>query len=329
MTAAADDEWTEDRLAALVPYETDAQEFKSSPYVCDAAGTIRADFLDNLSKQVSAFANGGGGRLFLGLRDDGTIDGGLPRDLRPNGTREWLEDVIPVLVDPPLKTFNVYEVRAHSMSSPIAAGRAVYVLHLPDSEDAPHQARDRRYYLRIAGKSRPMSHRHVLDVMQRRRDPEVTVARVDPYGEPEVLPDPRGPCALLRLRASLKNRGRALAHHVGCEFSLPRFAVNSECRRRTLASEEGTLLQSPGEVTFFFYHPTPIFPAQEIPFGTVWLAIHDTNIHHYAQGRVVFRWKVYADEARHQEGQVDVSTYTSIQRALRLIRANSDEARAL
>ena len=306
-----------------MPHEHDAQEFKSSPYMVDASGAIRGDFLDRLSKQLSSFANAGGGHLFLGIDDLGQIDGGLPCNLRANGTREWLEDVIPGLVDPPLKCFNVYEVCSTGSQSSIHAQRAVFVIEIPLSEDAPHQGRDRRYYLRIAGKSRPMSHRHVLDILQRRRDPEVFVGQIDPFGEPEVFSgDLRGPSVLLRLRATLKNEGRALGQHVGCEFILPRFAVNTECRRRILrAHPQATIVQRPGELSFFLYHPTPIFPQQQIPFGQVWIALHRTNLHHYEQGRVIVRWRVYADAAPPRAGQVDVSHYTAVQRGLDCARA--------
>lgn len=324
--------WTEDRLAALDPHEYDFQEFKGSPYVFDfGQQRLRSDFLDNLSKQVSAFANAAGGRIFLGLDDEGRIDGGVPRDLRPNGTRAWLEDVIPHVVVPHLRAFNVYEVARPAVeaggngatpTSSLRPGHAVYIVEIPMSEDAPHQARDHRYYLRIAGKSRPMGHHHVLDVLNRTRDPWVVVSRMDPYGEPEfVESDPRGPKSFVHLRTHLMNRGRSLAQHVGCEFVVPRLAVNSECRQRMLAQGETRLLQRSGELVFFFYHPIPIFPTQEVPFGEVWLAIHNANLQHLEAGKVFLRWRVFADGAPVREGQVDVLAYTSVQRAIRQVAA--------
>jgi len=314
--------WTEDRLSNLIPYEHEAQEFKGSGFIyVKATGQLRPDFLDNLSKQVSAFCNAGGGRLFLGIDDVGRVDGGVPIDLRHNGTREWLEDVLPGTVDPPLTSFDVHEIRPRRGESEILPDHAIYVLDLPDSEDAPHQARDRRYYLRIAGKSRPMSHRHVLDILQRRHDPDVAVASVDPYGQPELSEDdPRGPCVLLRLRTRLRNQGGVLAEHVGLEVTLPRFAVNSACRRRTLQEQDGTITQSPGNVTFFFYHPGPLFPRQEVIYGTVWIAVHSTNVDHYAAGRVLLRWRVFADHAKFVTSEVDVSAYSVVQRSLRLVQ---------
>ena len=109
--------WTEDRLSNLIPYEHEAQEFKGSGFIyVKATGQLRPDFLDNLSKQVSAFCNAGGGRLFLGIDDVGRVGvragGALHRwplplpctalDLSPDGRQlvvgteagtAWLVDV--------------------------------------------------------------------------------------------------------------------------------------------------------------------------------------------------------------------------------------------
>ena len=53
----------------------------------------------------------------------------------------------------------------------IKPGHGIYVIELPGSPEAPHQAKDHRYYLRIAGKSRPMGHVHVQDVLRRTLPP--------------------------------------------------------------------------------------------------------------------------------------------------------------
>ena len=120
--------WSEAQLLDLERDEHDYQEFKSTPFV-EHEGEIAAGFVNRLSKQVSAFANGQGGRLFLGLDDQGLIDGGVRTDLKGGGVREWLEDVIPGTVDPTLRTFNVFEVTAEGRTdSRIGEGRAVYVV---------------------------------------------------------------------------------------------------------------------------------------------------------------------------------------------------------
>lgn len=84
-------------------------------------------------------------------------------------TREWLEEIIPNLVDFPLSHFNVYSILPKSTDSQIIQGKALYVVDIADSLQAPHQSRlDNKYYVRVAGKSRPIGHRLVSDIMNRR-----------------------------------------------------------------------------------------------------------------------------------------------------------------
>jgi hypothetical protein len=306
--------WDEARLLALDEHEHDFQEFKGSAWV-SAQGEPASTFIFSLSKQVSAFANGAGGRLFLGLDDDGRVDGGVRTDLKGGGTRAWLEDVVPQSVDPPLRRCNVFEVRGERADSPIQPGHAVYVVDLPASDDAPHQAKDHRYYLRIAGKSRPMGHVHLQDVLRRSRHPEVGLSRLGPYGEPERVDDPRGAMVFVQLRAFITNRGRTLARHVGLELSVPRPFVGSEVRRRTREQGEVSYTQTPGDITFFRYHPVPLFPGQEVYAASVWFALDARNAG-LARAGATIAWKIFADDAEPTTGTLAMKSFQSVQRAI-------------
>ena len=311
----ADDRWTEAALAGLGPDEHDFQEFKGAGLVVHQ-GQVAPDFLPVLSKQVSAFANGAGGRIFLGVDDRGQVDGGVPVDLRKGGTRSWLEDVVPGLVDPPLSVFNVYEVPPDGADSRIAPGHAVYVVEVAASASAPHQALDHRYYLRIAGKSRPMGHVHLQDVLRRTRHPDVHVQRIAPYGPPErVTTDPRGPKVMLSFRIFLENRGRTLAQHVGLELAMPRPVVNRDVRRR-MTEAGAQLTQRAGTVSFFRYHPNPMFPGQDLFFLQVWVAVHGGNVEAIRQGAAAIAWRVYADDAPAREGTRPVVELAGVRDAL-------------
>ena len=302
--------WNEERLRALDPDEHDFQEFKSSAWVSNERGELQSDFLNLLSKQVSAFSNGAGGHLFIGLTDEGELDEGVPTQLKKGGTRAWLEDVITTLVTPQLARFNVFEVLRGEHPQ-----RAVYVIELPSSSEAPHQARDHRYYLRIAGKSRPMSHLHIEDVLRRTMTPHVTLSKLGPYGELEPdLSDPRGPCAFVLLRAFLANTGRTMARHVGVELSLPRPFVGKTVRARMSEREETQYTQRPGDVSFFRYHPTPLFPSQEVYGVCVWVAVHANNLAQLRAGATL-TWRVYADDARPEQGALELNSYALIRQA--------------
>lgn len=310
------DVWTIEDLEALEPYEYDFQEFKASAYL-ELDGMINAAFLPELSRQVSAFVNGAGGRLILGMEDDGRVDAGIATDLKRGGTRSWLEDVIPGSVDPPLRAFNVFEVRGPGARGRPLPGRAVYVIDLPPSDDAPHQALDHRFYARIAGKSRPMGNTAIQEIVGRTRRPRVTISTVTPYGAAEHMPDdPRGPLSLVCFRCFLRNEGPRLAQHVGAELMLPRQVVTEEVRHRMLEDGRTYVTHRPAEYTFFRYQGFPLFPRQEIFFTMFWLAVHRNNLAWLRAGGLALDWRVFADDTPPREGRVPLSDYAALGEAI-------------
>ena len=311
----SEEPWTLDDLKGLGADEHDFQEFKGTGWIYED-GSISPWFGGSLSKQVSAFANAAGGRIFIGLDDEGQVDGGVPVDLKSGGTRSWLEDIVHQLVDPHLGRFNVFEVTGDGTGG-IAPGHAVYVIEVPRSEDAPHQARDHRYYLRIAGKSRPMGHIHLEDIQRRTRSPSVSLVRIGPFGRPRYdRADPRGPRVFVAFRAFLQNTGRTLAHHVGAELHLPRPLVGRQVRELCLEEDGVHYTQRPGVITLFRYHPVPVFPGQQIFFQLFWVGIHRANAEMIRSGAAELRWTVYADDAAPAEGRTPFHDYGVVQEAL-------------
>ena len=306
--------WTAEKLQDLDPDEHDYQEFKSTPYL-EAERGVDSLFVERFSKQISAFSNGGGGRIFIGIDDNGQIDGGVNTQLKKGGTRSWLEDVLPDLVSPRLQEINIFEVTRDGPSSPILPGRAVYIVDIPQSTVAPHQARDKRYYLRIAGKSRPMTHVHVMDVMRRTKTPTLTLAQFSPYGK--VIIDrhhPNGICKLLAFRLHIVNKGRNLARHVGVEVSVPRPLINRSARLKTL-EEDIQYTQRSGDILFFSYQSQPVFPGQECYAMMLWVGIHGNNYRHITN-ETYLQWRIYADDSIPVEGQIQLISYRSVQKAI-------------
>jgi hypothetical protein len=135
------------------------------------------DVRQNLSRALSAFANSGGGIIVFGLSDPTTRwtvdDGGVDLHVKNPNTREWLEDVIPNLVDAPLSKFNVYVIQRNDATSQILEGRGIFIVEILDSEQAPHQANDHKYYARVGGRSRPIGHKLVADIFGRQQYPKI------------------------------------------------------------------------------------------------------------------------------------------------------------
>ena len=172
-------EWTEDDVLALPSGENNTFERKGARLLdLRISGVSENDVLNELAKQLSAFANTGGGQIVYGVTDTGAIDnGGIARVAKgKQSTKEWLEDVVPVLTDFEIVGFNVYEILPKASGSNIAADKSLYVVDVPDSDRAPHQSkRDHKYYVRLGGKSHPAPHRLIEDIRNRPRYPKIVI----------------------------------------------------------------------------------------------------------------------------------------------------------
>jgi schlafen family protein len=187
-------EWDEDYILSLSK-ENDEFDRKSARSLDVKAGADENDVLNELAKQLSAFANTGGGQIIYGVEDDGTIGlGGVSVDMKPGGTKEWLERKIPGLTEYELAGFGVHEFEPKSSGSQIASGKALYVVDVPDSEGAPHQSvRDKKYYIRNGSQSVPARHKLIEDIRNRLKHPRVVLAGVttenvkvnQPTGDPQ------------------------------------------------------------------------------------------------------------------------------------------------
>lgn len=155
--------WTESRVLDLPLGEDDRFERKGAEYVA------KKDFDQELGKQLSAFANIGGGTIFLGIDNRGVIDG-VPRlrEGKKEPLRDWLEQRVPQLTDYPLPRFRVQEVVPSKDGTTIPPDRVVIAIDVYESLVAPHQVPGTgAYYWRSSGRSIPAPH-YFLDAVRNR-----------------------------------------------------------------------------------------------------------------------------------------------------------------
>lgn len=214
MSVVKREKWTEAEVDALPPGEHDYFERKAGKLF---AGTDDI-LLAKVAKAVSALANSGGGHLLLGVEDKGTFDGVPPMHKGNTATRDWLEQVVPRLVDYPLADFRVHVVEPTAGASRIPAGRQIIVVDVGDSAMAPHQcmrsgadARAHIYYYRQAGRSEPAPHFYLELLRQRLMSPvleaspqELRLVKAGPVDNNMFL--------ALRLRFLVRNVGRVAAY---------------------------------------------------------------------------------------------------------------------
>ena len=169
-----------------------------------------------ISKDVSAFANAGGGVIIYGMREDGhvpvKIDDGLdPKEI----SKEWLEQVIGSRIQRKIDGVRIDQIAIESEK----VNRVIYVVHIPQSMRAPHQAWDKKFYKRRNFSSEPMEEYEVRDAYMREEAPDVTLdmffrrhsARIDKFRLSLVNPETMHG---LEINGVLRNEGGGLVEYV-------------------------------------------------------------------------------------------------------------------
>ncbi len=150
---------TDDLLQNIPLAEDDRWEFKSAALLKPSS---KNELLKVLSKQISAFANSGGGNLVFGLSDSRGIEPCEQRVGR-QPMKDFLATMVEQSVEYPLRQFKVHRIPFTGDDS-----NSMFVIEVDDSLAAPHQAKsDRVYYYRIDGHTKPAPHFHVELLRQR------------------------------------------------------------------------------------------------------------------------------------------------------------------
>ncbi len=313
-------EWDEAYIMNLPPGEHDWLEFKNSNLLdLTMPKVVQDDVLNELAKQVSAFANSGGGTIVYGVEDKtkAISNGGIPFRIKGRTTaKEWLEDVIPRLVEFPLQKFNVYEVHNSSPSSNIAADKCLILVDIPDSDAAPHQSvRDKHYYARVGGKTVPISHRHVVDIMGRAKHPKImlTSATVKTW----LWKD--GRLSNIVLQSEFTNVGKVYANYVNGNIFLPsniagqdkhftdtKIVNDKVYRKLEFNNIHQDLIDTRDnpkwgrKEEFYVTRYNPILPKLSIRVGILLAEELFSNMHILEKEELL--WEVYADNAPTETG---------------------------
>lgn len=122
-----------------------------------------------ITKDVSAFANSDGGIIIYGISEKAHKPEGFSYIDGKEFTKEWLENEIN-LIQPRIDGIEIFPIRIDN-----DLAKSVYIVKIPRSEKAPHMARSNKYYKRFNFMSEPMEDYEVKDVMFRHHSPSLVI----------------------------------------------------------------------------------------------------------------------------------------------------------
>ncbi|MCK8482313.1 helix-turn-helix domain-containing protein [Psychroserpens algicola] len=133
-------------------------EFKS-------AGALSKNDLKKkeVSKDVSAFANSNGGIIIYGIEEKNHKASEFSFINGNEFTKEWLEQIISATVNRNIPDLKIFPIRKDG-----DINKTIYVVQIPVSSEAPHLARDKRYYKRYNFESVPMEEYEIRQLYGRK-----------------------------------------------------------------------------------------------------------------------------------------------------------------
>ena len=299
-------EWTEQDLLSLI--QNGVEERTDLEYKRGDALTIRDKAKTEISKDISALANGAGGIIVYGIVEKDhaprQLDGVDPSQI----TKEWVEQVINGRVRPRLGGLNINPV-ALTISAP---GKVTYVVSVPQGQTA-HQAGDKRYYKRFNYESVPMEDYEIRDIMNRVKHPLI----IPSFSRRFI--DRKGTVHEYVLNIMLANTGPVRARDFKLVITVPQIvskAIKGFGKQRVVEIRSGlfgnTWFENPLAVS-----GSVIFPEDEWEVingrDRDFVVIIDTSyIDRNEMREPILFWKTYADDMPPQSGQVKLGEIPSV-----------------
>lgn len=238
---------------------------------------------NEISKDVSAFTNSGGGVIIYGIREEKVdneivleLEEGLPLTDRYN--KEWLEDILDAHISPKIKGLFINPVKLYN-------DNYLYVIVIPQSNTA-HMAGNNRYYKRHNFKAEPMEDYEVRDVMNRIQLPRLKIY----FNVPKSMETEND----YNMTILLRNAGEAFVRHFAVRVCIPESIISDPL------TKFGRRIQQDGlPYREFIRQSNPnqyIFPGYRIFFDSRLLPLLDYKLTLEHQNLNIY-WTIYTDKS--------------------------------
>ncbi|WP_353777863.1 RNA-binding domain-containing protein [Winogradskyella sp. 3972H.M.0a.05] len=275
--------------------------------------------MNEISKDVSAFANANGGTLIYGIIEQEHLPERIDPIDRNVVDREWLEQKIQDSIRPKIEGVIIHPIMIDEENS-----KVVYLIEIPQSTTA-HQALDKKYYKRHNFNSIPMHDYEIRDVINRIKTPKIDLLfkiliRSQNMNEglniPGVGPKNDMITTDYILKVYAKNIGKVYANYINCVIKIPEVILldNFEYGDREKNAEfllDNKVRDFMGIEGNYPYHKEKYGPFRYepiLPTRTLRIDNDLPFLHHYYRDYYdrEINWVVYADNSEPLSGKIKI-----------------------
>lgn len=247
------DNYTLEDIEGLIKNEVEESLYLDYKEARALAKTDKARL--DITKDVSSFANSDGGIIVYGVSEQGA----KPKEVTPiDGSefaKEWLENIIQQ-IQPRIDGIKIFPIRIEGDIK-----RSIYVVQIPRSANAPHMAKDNRYYKRINFQSLPMEDYEIKDTYNRVTTPNLVIDRCTFYKESEDAKK-----VIYSLSATILNRGNRACESYKLNFYINNVQYCIISHPTTDIRDHYTLMYD-NRIKVSSYTKEPIFPKEQLDVG--------------------------------------------------------------
>lgn len=235
------------------------------------------DNSEKLSITVSSFANAEGGLFILGIGEKDYLPEEITWCELSLKSKEALENRLLSKIHPRINNLSIIPVIQTRNNK-----NGIYLIDIPQGDNPPYIAGDKRYYKRINFQKIPMEGYEISDFFGRRKRPKLIL---DIKLERKNIIEQH---ATIDLKIGLKNIGKSVAKNALLHFEF----VNCKPNTYSKTFKHGGIIGDIEILNGYFSYPLspPFYPHPEIvtETGTVELYCPRDNIGNY-RGKVLYR----------------------------------------